>query len=98
MVQCPKCGGETHAGEAFARVSVGGGQVPTGFGMISMPGMGMPGLGYGAGETMTEQKIQWREKTGGKTGWLIKSDEERIMTISGLRCEKCGHIELYARE
>jgi hypothetical protein len=75
-----------------------GGQIATGFGMMTVPGMGIPSLGYGAGETTAEQKIQWREKTGQKTGWLIKSDEEKTMTISGLRCEKCGHIELYAHE
>lgn len=98
MAQCPKCEGETRAGEVLVHVAASGGQVSTGFGMISIPSIGMPGFGYGAGETTVEQKLQWREKTGSKTGWLIKSDEEKIMTISGLRCGKCGYIELYARE
>jgi len=93
MVQCPRCGGKMREGEAFTRVTVSGGQASSGFGMMGIPGMGVSG-----GETTTEEKIQWREKTGRKTGWLIKSDEEKIMKISGRRCVECGYIELYARE
>jgi uncharacterized OB-fold protein len=58
----------------------------------------MTGLGAADTGTLGEQKILWREKTGSKTGWLMKSDEQKTMRILGRRCIKCGYIELYARE
>ena len=45
-----------------------------------------------------EERIKWREKTGEKKGFLIKSDEIRTIAVSGKRCLKCGYIELYARD
>ena len=93
MVECSKCGGKMQEGEVFVQAAISGVQASSGFGMMGIPGMGIP-----SGEMGMEEKIQWREKTGRKTGLLIKSDEEKTMKISGQRCIKCGYIELYARE
>ncbi len=80
-------------GEAITHITPLGGQLYPGFAMS-----GMAGLGVASGDAMGEQKIIWREKTGAKTGWLMKSDEEKTIKISGLRCTKCGYIEFYARD
>ena len=97
MVQCPRCAGEMHEGEALTRVTSIGGQPSSG--MMSMPGMmSIPQMGLPSGEKTSEESILWREKTGKKTGWLMKSDEHKTMKISGRRCMKCGYIELYAHE
>ena len=91
-MKCPRCDGEMREGEAFVRVSVSGVQTSN-FDMMSMPGMNVR-----SGDMMGDEEILWREKTGRKTGWLIKSDEEKTMKISGFRCIKCGYVELYCRE
>jgi len=79
-------------GEAFVRITTPAEQVSSSYGMLGMPGVGMP-----SGE-MSEEKVQWREKTGQRKGWLIKRDETKTLKISGLRCVECGYIELYARD
>jgi len=83
-------------GEAFVRVITFGAQVMSP--LTSLGTMGMPGMGVPTGETKSEENILWREKTGRKTGWLTKSDEEKTMKIKGRRCIKCGYIEFYAQE
>lgn len=93
MVKCPRCGGDMHEGNALVRVTTSGGQTSSSFGMFPVPGMGVP-----SGGMTSEETILWREKTGRKTGWLIKSDEKKTIKISGLRCRECGYIELYAKE
>ncbi len=80
-------------GEAFVQITTTDMHQASGLGMFGVPGMGMP-----SGGTMSEEKIQWRERTGEKRGWLLKRDEEKTLRISGLRCIECGYIELYARE
>jgi hypothetical protein len=40
----------------------------------------------------------WEEKTGRKTGFLIKSDEKKTLKIKAYRCTLCGYIEMYASE
>lgn len=96
MVECSKCGGEMREGEALSPTAPFAGQpyLPTSGFMVA----GMTGLGAAETGTLGEQKILWREKTGSKTGWLMKSDEQKTMRILGRRCIKCGYIELYARE
>jgi len=47
--------------------------------------------------TVREAEMMWKEKTGKKTGWLVKTDEEKIWKIKGLRCLECGYIEFYAK-
>jgi len=49
-------------------------------------------------EELTGGKIRWEERTGEKTGFIIKRDKTRRMTVAGLRCTLCGYIELYAQE
>ena len=62
-------------------------------GMLSpMPGMSLGGVG-----STQEERVKWREKTGQKKGFLIKSDEVRTLAVKGRRCLECGYIELYAR-
>jgi hypothetical protein len=96
LAECAKCGGEIREGEAFVRVttfsSVIGGS-SSGFGIISIPGFDMPTSGR-----TSEENMLWREKTGAKTGLLIKSEEQKTMKIFGRRCVRCGYIELYGRE
>jgi len=96
IFQCPWCGGETREGEALVNFTSPVGDVPPVFG--SMTRMAMTRFGLLGGETPSQEKMVWREKTGSKTGWLKKSDEEKIMRIYGRRCMVCGHIEFYARE
>ena len=93
MVECPRCGGEMREGELFVRGAVSKATAYPNFGVMDMPEMNVQN-----GDVMGENEILWREKTGRKTGWLIKSDEEKTMKISGLRCIKCGYVELYCRE
>jgi hypothetical protein len=94
--QCPWCGGETREGEALVNLTSFAGRVPSVF--ATMARAGMPRFGVPTGEITGEEKMLWREKTGSKTGWLKRSDEEKTMKISGRRCTICGHIEFYARE
>ena len=93
MVECPKCGGEIREGAVLVLVTTSAGQASSSFGPMSIPGIGIP-----TGETTREERILWREKTGQKTGRLIKSEEEKTMKIYGRRCLKCGYIELYVQE
>ena len=92
LVSCPRCGGEMQEGEAFTPITVSGSTQIPGFAMSTMPGMNFPG------NNTTEERIQWREKTGRKTGRFFKSDEEKTIKIIGQRCKVCGYIEFYARE
>ena len=95
MVECPRCGGEMREGTAFVEISLPGSQMFR----SDMSSMYMPMSSMSApiGE-MSKEKIQWREKTGKKTGRLIKRDEEKLLNISGWRCIECGYIDFYARE
>jgi len=81
-------------GEAFVSVSATSGLMSgvPGIGTLPMPGLNVPA------QTMSENALQWRERTGAKTGWLIKSDEEKMMKLSGSRCTKCGYVEFNAHE
>jgi len=55
MAECPRCGSEMREGEAFVRITTPAEQVSSSYGMLGMPGVGMP-----SGE-MSEEKVQWRE-------------------------------------
>lgn len=80
-------------GEAYVDVTASPAD-PMMSGMLSpMPGMSLRGAGM-----TQEERIKWREKTGEKKGFLIKSDEIRTMAVTGRRCLQCGYIELYARK
>ena len=93
MSECPKCGGEMIQGEAYVDVNVPSSN-PMMSGMMSpMTSMNMGDVGM-----TQEERIKWREKTGEKKGFLIKSDEIRTMAVKGRRCLQCGYIELYTRE
>jgi hypothetical protein len=65
-----------------------------------MSGMMSPMSSMNIGDVgMTrEERVKWREKTGEKKGFLIKSDEVRTLAVKGRRCLECGYIELYAQE
>jgi hypothetical protein len=41
-------------------------------------------------------KPYWEEKTGRRTGFILKSEEKRTLKIKGSRCSLCGYVELYA--
>ena len=93
MAECSRCGGEMREGEVFVTITTPSLQASTGFGMMGIPRTVFPSV-----ETTREEKIQWQEKTGRKTGLLKKSEEEQIMKVSGRRCIRSGYIELYAQE
>jgi len=95
IFQCPWCGGETREGEAVVNLTPSRGRIPS---VLGMGRLGMPQVAIPTGETTSQEKMLWREKTGSKTGWFMRSDEEKTMKIHGRRCTVCGHIELYARE
>ena len=78
-------------GEAYVNVTSSS-PSPMMSGMLSpMPGMNLGGVG-----TTQEERVKWREKTGEKKGFILKTDEVRTMTVTGRRCPQCGYIELYA--
>ncbi len=93
MSECPKCGGDMIQGEAYIEVEVPSTGPVMGGMMSSMPGMNLGGVSM-----RQEERIKWREKTGEKKGFLIKSEEVRTMAVTGRRCLECGYIELYARK
>ena len=93
MSECPKCGGEMIQGEAYVDVTTSSPSPMMGGMMSPMSGVSLGGAGM-----TQEERIKWREKTGEKKGFLIKSDEVRTMAVTGRRCLQCGYIELYTRE
>jgi len=91
MVECPKCGGLMVEGELYINAPMPPGTSMMG-GMISMPGMNIGNI------SVTEEVgLRWREKTGEKKGFLIKSEEVRTMVLKGRRCLACGLVELYVK-
>ena len=93
MSECPKCCGKMIQGEAYIDVDVSSTNPAMGGIMSSLPGMNL-----GGASMSQEKRIKWREKTGEKTGFLIKSEEVRTMSVKGIRCLECGYIELYAKK
>jgi predicted nucleic-acid-binding Zn-ribbon protein len=93
MSECAKCGGEMVRGEAYV-------DIETPSENIMMSPVLSPATAMGREYTWIPQqkRINWREKTGEKKGFLIKSDEIRTLVITGKRCLNCGYIELYARD
>ena len=90
MNTCPRCGGETNEGEIRldSDVLTGGQMSPL-----------MSGLTTGTYPRMMESGTScpsWVEKTGKKTGFIIKTDETIRLKVKGRRCPLCGYIELYA--
>ena len=93
MSECPKCGGNMIQGEAYIEIDIPSTNSAMSGMMSPMQGMDMGGIGISQ-----EKRVKWREKTGEKKGFLIKSDEVRTMVIKGTRCLECGYIELYAKK
>ena len=90
--KCPKCGGSMNKGEIkFESETVMPNQMN--FYVTGIPYGNLPNTSQSS-----NSKMYWEEKTGKKTGFLIKSDEKKTMQINGLRCSICGYIELYAIE
>lgn len=92
MEECPKCGGKMIKGEAYVEVNI-----PSTDYMMSGMMSPMTGMNLGNVGRNQEERIKWREKTGEKKGFLIKSDEVRTINVKGKRCLECGYIELYAQ-
>jgi len=82
-------------GEVVLSVSLPSGSSPP-FGGLPMGGMG--GMGFPVQEVETEAPLMWREKTGERKGFIIKSDEVRTLTVRGRRCLSCGYLELYVTD
>jgi predicted nucleic-acid-binding Zn-ribbon protein len=58
----------------------------------------MSSMNLGSVDMTREERVKWREKTGEKKGFILKSDEVRTLTVKGMRCLECGYIEFYAQE
>jgi len=80
-------------GEAYVEVTTSSSS-PMMSGMMNP----MSSMNLGGVETTREERVKWREKTGEKKGFIIKSDEVRTLMVKGRRCLECGYIELYAQE
>ncbi len=91
MPVCPKCGNEMREGEAFVQVSVAEYQTSPTTGILGMPGVNMPSV-----ESVRDEKILWRERTGEKSSFLGRN-RSRIIRIQGMRCVQCGYIEFYTQ-
>ncbi len=90
---CPKCGGKMRSGEAMVTdiSPIGQGSVS---GFMSIPSTNLPA----GSSAVREADLMWKEKTGRKTGWLVKRDETQVYTIKGMRCLDCGYLEFYAEK
>ena len=93
MAECPRCGGEMREGIAFISISVPSGGSMMGGGMFPTQGLNVPQM-----ESERSARLRWREKTGEKKGWIIKSQEEKTYDINGRRCLECGYIDFYVKE
>ena len=93
MSECPKCGGAMVQGETFVDVDMPSTNSGMGSMMSSLQGIDMGGFGVSQ-----ETRVKWREKTGEKKGFLIKSEEVRTLVVKGRRCLECGYIELFAQK
>ncbi len=90
--KCPKCGGDMTEGEIRFD---GDTAMPS---QMSAYMTGMPTSPLPAVYQSSTSRPYWEEKTGRKTGFIIKSDETRILRIRGRRCTVCGYVEMYATE
>ena len=89
--KCPKCGGEMVEGVIKFDTNVvnpSARNYMTGIPMSPQPSI------Y---ESSTSRPY-WEEKTGRRTGFILKSDETKTLRIKGLRCTLCGYIEMYSVE
>jgi hypothetical protein len=88
--KCPKCGGAMTRGEIkFDTDTVMPNQMNAYMGgMMNSP---VPNV-----YSSSSSHPFWEEKTGKKTGFLIKSDEKLALKIDARRCLLCGYIEMYA--
>jgi len=90
--KCPKCGGDMNEGEIrFDSEAVMPSQMNAY--MTGLPTSPLPAVYQGS-----SSKPYWEEKTGRRTGFIIKSDETKTLRIKGLRCTLCGYVEMYAVE
>jgi len=80
-------------GEAYVEVTASSSS-PMMSGMMNP----MSSMNIGGVDMTREERVKWREKTGEKKGFILKSDEVRTLTVKGRRCLECGYIELYAQE
>ena len=93
MSECSKCGGEMVRGDAYVDI-----ETPSDNYMMSQMASPMTAMNLANTGMTHEERIKWREKTGEKKGFLIKSDEIRKIALTGKRCLKCGYIEFFARD
>lgn len=92
MEKCPKCGGAMIDGAIrFDSDTVMPSQMNAY--MTGIPSSPLPNV-----YQSSTSRPYWEEKTGRKTGFIIKSDEKKMLRIKGLRCSLCGYIEIYASE
>ncbi len=91
-LKCPKCGGAIVEGEIrFDSDTVMPSQMNAY--MTGIPGGPVPSV-----YQSSTSRPYWEEKTGRKTGFIIKSDERKTLKIKGYRCTLCGYIEMYASD
>jgi predicted nucleic-acid-binding Zn-ribbon protein len=90
--KCPKCGGAMNHGEIkFDTDAVMPNQMNAYMGgMMNSP---VPNV-----YSSSSSHPYWEEKTGRKTGFILKSDEKKTYRIKALRCTLCGYVEMYAND
>lgn len=90
--KCPKCGGVMILGEIrFDSDTVMPSQMNAY--MTGIPNSPLPNVYQNS-----TSRPYWEEKTGRKTGFILKSDEKKILKIKASRCSLCGYVEMYAVE
>ncbi len=61
--------------------------------MAGIPNRGAPSI-----YPTSTSRPYWEEKTGRRTGFIIKSEEKKTLKINANRCTLCGYIEIYASD
>jgi predicted nucleic-acid-binding Zn-ribbon protein len=91
MDKCPKCGGVLTEGEIrFASDS----EMPSPMNYMA----GIPRGGAPSVYPTSTSCPYWEEKTGRRTGFIIKSEEKKALKINAYRCTLCGYIEMYTSD
>lgn len=94
IIKCQKCNGKMRDGEVYINVTNLSSEMGGAFSMMNP----YSPMGVSERTGVSVEGPLWREYTGKEEGWLIKKKEQKKLSIKGIRCLKCGYIELYVKE